>query len=131
MKIKLRKYDVIVLKMKFSMLLFTNWTHTYLTVVYVTLICTVCSIVFQCQSYNNPCSIHLFSYIKGNISVILSDPPCKDGNARFTMVTLKPYSDIKVSPSLPINKKCASHFSRETGNGNKQFKELEILIYNS
>ena len=47
------------------------------------------------------------------------------------MVTLKPYSDIKVSPSLPINKKCASQLSRETGNGNKQFKELEILIYDS
>ena len=28
--------------------------------------------------------------IKGTASVISSDPPCKDGNARFTTVPLKP-----------------------------------------
>ena len=30
------------------------------------------------------------SYIKGTVSEILSDPPCKDGNARFTSVPIKP-----------------------------------------
>ena len=29
----------------------------------------------------------------GTKSVIWSDPPCKDGNARFTTVPLKPLSD--------------------------------------
>ena len=27
------------------------------------------------------------------VSVILIDPPCKDGNARFTKIPLKPLSD--------------------------------------
>ena len=30
--------------------------------------------------------------IKGTVSVISSDPSCKDGNARLTMVALKPLS---------------------------------------
>ena len=28
--------------------------------------------------------------LKGTVSVILSDPPCKEGNARFTTIPLKP-----------------------------------------
>ena len=31
--------------------------------------------------------------VKGTVSVILSDPPCKDANARFTTVPLKALSD--------------------------------------
>ena len=31
--------------------------------------------------------------VKGTVSVISSDPSCKDGNVRFTTVTLKPLSD--------------------------------------
>ena len=31
--------------------------------------------------------------LKGTVSVISSDPPCKDGNARFTTVSLKALSD--------------------------------------
>ena len=31
--------------------------------------------------------------LKGLYSVISSDPPCKDGNARFTTVPLKPVED--------------------------------------
>ena len=31
--------------------------------------------------------------LKGTVSVISCDPPCKDGNVRFTMVPLKPKSD--------------------------------------
>ena len=34
-----------------------------------------------------------FHKIKGTVSVISSDPPCKDGNARFTTVPLKALSD--------------------------------------
>ena len=32
-------------------------------------------------------------FIKGTVSLISSDPSCKDGNARFTTVTLKALSD--------------------------------------
>ena len=31
--------------------------------------------------------------LEGTVSVILSDPPCKDGNDRFTTVPLKALSD--------------------------------------
>ena len=31
--------------------------------------------------------------LKGTVSVILGDPPCKDGNARFTKLPLQPLSD--------------------------------------
>ena len=31
--------------------------------------------------------------LKGTVSVISSDPPCKDGNARFTTIPLKALSD--------------------------------------
>ena len=34
-----------------------------------------------------------FFYIKGTVSVILSDPSCKEGNVRFTTVPYKPLSD--------------------------------------
>ena len=36
-----------------------------------------------------------FFIFKGTVSVISSDPPWKDGNARFTTVPLKPKSDQK------------------------------------
>ena len=29
-------------------------------------------------------------YIKGSVRVVLSDPPCNDSNARFTMEPWKP-----------------------------------------
>ena len=32
-------------------------------------------------------------YIKGTVSVITCDPPCKDGNIRFTAIPLKALSD--------------------------------------
>ena len=31
--------------------------------------------------------------LKGTVSAILSDPPCKDGNAGFTTLPLKALSD--------------------------------------
>ena len=31
--------------------------------------------------------------IRGTVSVIFNDPPCKDGKAQFTAVPLKPLSD--------------------------------------
>ena len=34
-----------------------------------------------------------FSSLKGTVCVILSDPPCKNANSRFTTVILKPKSD--------------------------------------
>ena len=33
--------------------------------------------------------------LKGRISVISSDPPCKNGNARFTMIPLQRFTDKK------------------------------------
>jgi len=50
--------------------------------------------------------------IKGTVSVISSDPPCKDGNARYTTVPLKALSDDK------CGRYC--HFSR--------FKSVPSLI---
>ena len=38
-------------------------------------------------------SVPLKIPLKGTVSVISSDPPWKDGNARFTTVHLKAYSD--------------------------------------
>ena len=35
----------------------------------------------------------LFYNIKETVSVISNDPPCKDGNAKFVMIPLKPFSD--------------------------------------
>ena len=40
-------------------------------------------------------SEHLKVILKGFTSVYLSDPPCKDGNARFTTVPLKLQSNQK------------------------------------
>jgi len=34
---------------------------------------------------------HLKDKIKGTVSVISTDPPCKDGNIRFATVNLKPW----------------------------------------
>ena len=87
--------------------------------------------------------------IKGTVSAISSDPPCKDGKTRFKTEPLKPSSiknvedtvvfltrkclTLKVSSSIiyVICKKCASHFSREPENENKTFKETETLISGS
>jgi len=41
---------------------------------------------------SKPANLYLV-FFKGTVSVILSDPSCKDGNARFTMVTLKALYD--------------------------------------
>ena len=35
----------------------------------------------------------LYKFIKGTVSVISSDPKCKNGNAQFTTVPLKAMSD--------------------------------------
>ena len=36
----------------------------------------------------------LFQNLKGTVSVFSSDSPCRDGNARFTTVPLKPLTDL-------------------------------------
>ena len=48
---------------------------------------------------------HIFHF-KGTVSVVSSDPPCKDGNARFTTVPLTPKSDLNVV--FLIRKVCIS-----------------------
>ena len=35
------------------------------------------------------------NFVKGTVSLILSDPPCTDSNARLTIVPFNPYSDQK------------------------------------
>ena len=44
-----------------------------------------------------PCGFHLslrsFASLQGTVSVISSDPPCKDVNAEFTTVPLRPSVD--------------------------------------
>ena len=80
------------------------------------------------------------SPLKGTVSVISSDPPCKDGNARFTTVPLEAFlikydyeSDINVFLSLKclfsfavsLRKWLAhSFFIRRKGenHGNKHFR---------
>ena len=62
------------------------------------------------------------TYIKRTVSVILSDPPSKDENIRFTTVPLKPQSDKKYGVFPMIIKKCASQFRREPANENKPLK---------
>ena len=49
-------------------------------------ICLI-SVYQQCILYT------LWILLKGTVSIISSDPPCKDGNAQFTIVPLKPISD--------------------------------------
>ena len=78
--------------------------------------------------------------IKRSISVISSDPPCKDNNVRFTTIPLKPNLIIKnvdaipsfsgfkkyliqiISPLILIRKKCAIHFRRGHANENNSLK---------
>ena len=36
----------------------------------------------------------VFPLFKGTVRVILSDPPCQDGHARFTLVNLKALYDL-------------------------------------
>ena len=43
--------------------------------------------------FTNPETIDKMSCLKGTVSVISSDPPCKDGNALFTTVPLKHLAD--------------------------------------
>ena len=66
--------------------------------------------------------------LKGNKYLISSDPPCKNGNARFTIVPLKPLSDqkcgrycrfwlekciiLRVSPMLFIRKTAQVTFAK-------------------
>ena len=40
--------------------------------------------------------------LKGTVSVILDDPPCKDGNARFTTIPLKPLCDQKFEKDIVV-----------------------------
>ena len=46
---------------------------------------------FKNSKFKN--SIKVCSQVKGTVSVIASDPPCKDGNVRFTTVPWKALSD--------------------------------------
>ena len=41
---------------------------------------------------------------KGTVSVILSDPPCKDDNARFTMIHLNRYVNNKWKINIGVFK---------------------------
>ena len=79
-------------------------------------------------------------WFKRFVCVILSAPtPWKNGNPRFTTVPLK-RSDKKrgwkipscfimiISPLLPISKKRANHFCRETAN--YQFEDTKRFILN-
>ena len=48
---------------------------------------------FQVEYWNNEVLIKVYIRLKGTVNVISSDPPCKEGNARFTMFPLKALSD--------------------------------------
>ena len=93
------------------------------------------------------CGSHKSGF-KGTRIVIASDTSCKDGNVRFTtirfLVTLiwsklwKILSFFQLEkclflcawPLLLINKKCVSHFRRQTANWNKHSKEEKKMINN-
>ena len=49
----------------------------------------LCNSVKYCYD-DTLCQANQHSIFKGTVSVISSDPPCKDNNARFTTVFLKP-----------------------------------------
>ena len=78
-----------------------------------------------------------FKDFKGTVRVISINPPCKDGNVRFTTVPLKSYLIIEEfnSDNFSIasftSKKCTRHFWREPANENKKLGETKSLIFNS
>ena len=40
------------------------------------------------------CTFYILRFnLKGSVSIISSEPPCKDGNSRYTTVPLKPLSE--------------------------------------
>ena len=41
------------------------------------------------EEKHSNCAVYT-NLLKGTVSVISSEPPCKDENARYTMVPLKP-----------------------------------------
>ena len=78
--------------------------------------------------------------VYGTVSVISSDPQCKDGIAHFTMIPLKPELDQKCgrycffltrkvikSPLFLIGKKYMNYFWKEIANEIKQFKHKYIF----
>ena len=83
--------------------------------------------------------------IKGTNSVISSDTSCKYGDARFTTLPFKTWSDwkcgrysivltreyffLQVSSLFFINIKYPSRMIRETTNNKTQFKVTKALIY--
>ena len=74
----------------------------------------VCTTPFYIKRENNhyyfiQLQILPYFHFKGTVSVVSSDPPCKDGNARFTTVPLTPKSDLNVV--FLIRKVCISVFS--------------------
>ena len=56
--------------------------------------------------------------LEGTKSVILSGPPCKDGNARFSTVPWKNVEDTNNRYSVSFYEFLPSHFCRETANEN-------------
>ena len=80
---------------------------------------------------------NLKSYILSSrtTKIISSDPSCKDGNAQFTTVPLKPKSDknfgrYRQKVFLSVRFSIRSDFCRETPKENKQFKETKSMISN-
>ena len=65
-------------------------------------------------------------FLKGTVSVILSDPPCKDGKCSTSV-----YISVNFQLLL-ISNKYAGYFCRETANENRQYKETKhgYLIHN-
>ena len=43
--------------------------------------------------------------IKDAVSIISSDPPCKEDNTRFTTVTFKPLTVHRVESTLRVSRK--------------------------
>ena len=73
-------------------------------------------------------------FLKGTVSVILSDPPCKDGKARYPWKLCR-FSDstsVYISVNfqlLLISNKYASYFCRETANKNRQYYCTSCTIH--
>ena len=97
----------------------------------------VCTTPFYIKRENNHyyfIQLQILPYF--HVSVVSSDPPCKDGNARFTTVPLTPKSDLNVVflirkvcisvSSLQLlrkKRKCTSQFAEKSQMKTNNFKK--------
>ena len=68
--------------------------------------------------------VYFYFTLKGTVSEISNDPPCKDGNARAHNGTLETFIWSIMWEDGFLQKKCAGNFYRETTIENNKFSNL-------